>query len=361
MLNLVLNSAKKGVPVYLYGPPGSGKSYLARKVAEILELESKEINAHEYMTLSDILGFNSAIDGKWIDTGFQKLYANGGLLIVDEYDNLPTSTQVGFNGVLDSSFLEFDNKLVRRSENFLVICTGNTAGKGATAEFPSRNPIDKSTLNRMVSFFINYDKEAELTMFGKVAEYCHQIREYSSSHKLGVLVTIRNMKMMSALLPLEEPSTTLKSIFTKGVLEDQLEKSTIEFMTTLYEKMFSTEQVSAPAQNEQSNLVGDDLTSLYNFLVEKYGKEVGNLIKENRFLAVINLCCSDTQFRMHHTVYGGKYGRKELADVIESVLIALDSLYSKETSQARLRERAKINRILFTKGFRYINESGGSF
>lgn len=327
---LVKACVEKSRPVLLYGEPGSGKSHMAREIAKQLKMATKEINAHEYMTLGDMIGFNSAIDGRWVDTGLQELYAKGGLLIVDEFDNLPTATMVGFNSVLDSKELEFNNVLVKRHNKFTVIVTGNTAGKGATSEFPSRNPIDRSTLNRFVSFYVTYDEAEEAKVYGNpLAKFGKEARKYSKENSMGILITMRTYQALSDLAGMVD-KLVIKGTVTKGLMEETTETKAVDKLYDLYCNI-----VAKPAPEPVEEVPAMDTDGL------------------DWKTAVIMMIGTD-EIKSQHTVWGGKKNRAEITAVLYDRVKA--TLPKNPVPDSKI--MAKIDAMLYQAGFR--NPSEGS-
>lgn len=144
---------------YLHGPSGTGKTHTAKAVADALGLDFFCISA-----IQDILqfeGFVSPITGAYQRTAFRDAYENGGLALLDEIDGSIPDILVKLNAAFGNGYYAFPDKVVYAHKDFRVIAAGNTCGKGASAKYTGRFPIDEATLNRFAVIPFGYDKDVE--------------------------------------------------------------------------------------------------------------------------------------------------------------------------------------------------------
>lgn len=182
---------------YLYGAPGSGKSTAAKQVADSLGLAYGYISLNPQTPDSRLLGYMDA-NGNYRSTPFQQLYANGGVFCIDEVDNASPSLLTTLNSGLENGHMAFPNGLVQRHADFVLIATGNTAGRGANPMFPERRPFDAAFAERFTFIDWDYDVNLEraITMaINPKADNWHRwilgTREYCKSKYPRVLVTPR--------------------------------------------------------------------------------------------------------------------------------------------------------------------------
>ena len=81
--NDMLQDINKGFALYLVGPAGTGKSFIAQQIADALELEYYCANAvTDTITLTGFMDANS----RYNETEFYKAFVNGGIFLLDELD-----------------------------------------------------------------------------------------------------------------------------------------------------------------------------------------------------------------------------------------------------------------------------------
>ena len=184
--------------VYLYGPPGSGKSTAGIKAAEALGLEWGYISLNPRTAPSRVEGFMGADAKTYMGTPFRKLYAEGGVFVIDELDNAGPDLLTSLNAALENGHCAFPDGMVARSPNFLLVATGNTNGRGGNASFPERRAQDAATLDRFYFLEWGYDEALERAIAKSINPDCDgwvdwviKARAYCAEHYPKVFVTPR--------------------------------------------------------------------------------------------------------------------------------------------------------------------------
>ncbi len=149
--------------VYLYGPPGGGKSTAAAQVAKALGLTYGYIGLNPQTPDWKLLGFLSA-NGDYMETSFFQCYTRGGLFCIDELDNAAASLLTTLNGALENSHGAFPTGIFERHPDFVLVATGNTAGRGGDVLFPERRVFDAAFAERFRFMFWPYDEALEETL-----------------------------------------------------------------------------------------------------------------------------------------------------------------------------------------------------
>jgi muconolactone delta-isomerase len=156
----VLRYIQMQIPVYLYGPAGCGKGYIARQVAKALELQYGVSSGvtDEFQ----LFGFTDA-NGNYIETPFYKCYTQGGLFFLDEMDSSDATALEKLNGAIADKVCAFPAPIGVQPmhENFRLIGAGNTLGDGADSNYTARDVLDIATLDRFAKLSIDYDSRLE--------------------------------------------------------------------------------------------------------------------------------------------------------------------------------------------------------
>lgn len=183
----------------LVGPAGTGKSTLAKQVAESLGLPFASISCTAGMSEAHLTG-RMAIDGSYIRSEFVKFYEEGGVFLLDEVDAADNNTMLIINSALANGFMSVsnrvDNQIAKRHSEFICIAAANTTGDGATSQYAGRNQIDGAFMDRFVGckIEVNYDTELEaniLQSFPLALTTLNRIRENVVNHKIRRIVSTR--------------------------------------------------------------------------------------------------------------------------------------------------------------------------
>jgi hypothetical protein len=159
----VLKLANARQPIMLVGPAGSGKSHIARQIAEILGLPYGETPMSPGATRGDMLGRWTIKD--FISSEFVRIYSGGGVFNFEEIDSADPSMLIVLNNALaaDRLYNSSDGKMYEKHPDFIPVSTANTFGTGATREYSARERLDGATLDRwrMGRVFVPIDERVE--------------------------------------------------------------------------------------------------------------------------------------------------------------------------------------------------------
>lgn len=218
----VLHCIANDLPVYLYGPAGSGKNVLAEQCAKALDLDYYFMNSvtDEYK----IAGFIDA-NGIYHETEFYKAFTNGGVFFLDEVDASAPEVLVCLNAAIANRYFAFPTGAVKAHEDFRVVAAGNTLGTGSDASYTGRLQLDAASLNRFVVIPIDYDRRIDMFNAQNDAELCDFIADYRKALKacgLAGVASYRNIAQIKALEPVMPLERALCCCLTKEMNKDDI-------------------------------------------------------------------------------------------------------------------------------------------
>lgn len=189
-----------GLQPYLYGPTGCGKSDVAERVAIEMNLDIYVLTSPQ--SKSEIVGYPSAT-GEYVPSGAAKAYIEGKYLVIEEIDASDPIVGVCANNLTSGAVMNFPVvNTVHRHPEFRCLATGNTVGRGATAEYSGRNPQDLSTLNRLIVVTFRYYRQVDLAIAKgdeDMADYMTAFRKAAKMNKFLIPVSYRNVKEFSTV------------------------------------------------------------------------------------------------------------------------------------------------------------------
>ena len=189
--------------ILLVGPSGSGKTYLARQVANKLERDFASQSCSSGMSESQLAGWLLPISKgnfEYVPSTFVSAYENGGVFLLDELDAADENTLIFINSALagDSFYLpqRFEDRQVRKHDDFVCIGAANTFGNGASINYSGRNRIDGATLDRFRAGIVSvdYSERLERKLIDiEVYEWCVRIRNLIVEKQLNRIMSTRVM------------------------------------------------------------------------------------------------------------------------------------------------------------------------
>jgi len=165
----VIDDVFLGNNVMLIGGAGTGKTYMAEMVANILGLPTETINCNQYTSPIEILGgqtIEGYQEGKLINA-----WSQGKLLILDEMPKLDPNTAGLLNEALAKTNLSPDDEraqiqntrgdVFRKKKGFGVIATGNVYPNSDSMSYSANNKQDLSLLDRFSGSVYEIEKNPE--------------------------------------------------------------------------------------------------------------------------------------------------------------------------------------------------------
>jgi hypothetical protein len=144
------------IPVWMPGRPGSGKSHLARQIAETLGVSYYELVLSPADTPGKITGF-FAVDGNTVvSTEFRKAWIEGGVVHIEEVANGNPASLVTLNSALANGHCTFPDGQYPRHADCIVLASDNTWGLGGDPAFPTRRAVDGAFQDRFTFVEVDY-------------------------------------------------------------------------------------------------------------------------------------------------------------------------------------------------------------
>lgn len=229
----VLRLCRAGISVMLVGPTGSGKSHLARQVAEALGYELASVSCTAGMSEGQLTGrmIPTGKGGKfkYATTEFVRCYEEGGVFLLDEMDAADPNVLLVVNQALANGHLplpnRIDNPVAKRHPNFVMMVACNTWGRGADRMFTGRARLDESTLDRFRAgqVVMEYDQvlEAKLLRDKDLCETLWSIREKIFANRMERVVSTRFFADSQRLLDAGFSGEYCLQQLTMGWTEDE--------------------------------------------------------------------------------------------------------------------------------------------
>ena len=218
----VAHAVAHNLPVYLYGPAGSGKNVLVEQVAATLDLDFHFMGCvtDEYK----LAGFVDA-GGTYHPTEFYRAFKDGGIFFLDEFDASDPGVAVSLNAAIANRYFAFPNETLTAHPDFRVVAAGNTLGTGRDAIYTGRMQLDAASLNRFVTIPVGYDPRIDAYCAQddtKLLEFVNCYREACRVKGIPSVLSYRNIKMIKAYEPVMLREQVLMLTLVKDLGADDI-------------------------------------------------------------------------------------------------------------------------------------------
>ena len=218
----ILSMLLDGESIYLCGPAGTGKSYIAQQAAKALDLEYYCANA-----VTDEVQLTGFVDanGRYHETEFYKAFSRGGVFLLDELDASIADVLVMLNNALANGYFPFPCGRVTAHKDFHCIAAGNTFGTGADDVYTGRSVIDAATTDRFAMVLVDYDSRIETGMANgddSLVSFAHAYREAAKKSGINTLLTYRGIKRLAKFSAYMDKADALSVAVLKGMAKDDI-------------------------------------------------------------------------------------------------------------------------------------------
>ncbi|MDY6966546.1 MAG: MoxR family ATPase [Halobacteriota archaeon] len=203
-----------GYPIMLFGPPGCGKTSIARHILDYLDRDYLEVEATEGMTEYQIVGGfhplsmsgDPEIAEKFLykDGAVTRAIQDGKNLLIDEFTRAPSSAYSGIFLLLSHGrlVLEYKGSVLEKPDDWIVITTANFGDEGTYR-------ISSALKRRFIPVFVGYPQRYVEEIILK--EKAPKLSSRAVSVILDFAVETRRMW--------KEDSTLPQGISTDGIIK----------------------------------------------------------------------------------------------------------------------------------------------
>ena len=227
---MITRSQANGRPnnVYLYGPAGTGKSYMVKRIADAIGAgywETGIVSMKE-----ELLGFNGA-NGDYVETECVRVLKHGRegkdltIMLFDEFDGMPNGVTLAWNNIFASRRFTTSEGTFDVHPTVRFVATGNTTMDGSDEHY-DRETVDKSVKTRWLFKSVNYDKKIEKKLAdADIVEFLQGLRRAKDNCGLDLMVTYREFTALQWSKDIisegiMDAEGALESCVFKGLSED---------------------------------------------------------------------------------------------------------------------------------------------
>lgn len=159
--------------IFIYGPPGGGKTTLVKETSAIMNMPLFRFDFTNAISVEDFIGENRLVTDehgntitKWFDGAFTRCWREGYHIFFDEFCGAPANIMLRLHGPLEGDdlvLMENGGEVVPKHPRTRIFAADNTNGRGDdTGMFSGTNVLNEATLDRFGTV-IKYDYPDKVT------------------------------------------------------------------------------------------------------------------------------------------------------------------------------------------------------
>lgn len=211
----IVDDVVLGHNVFLVGPAGSGKTFLAEMVARLLNRTYVTVNCSQYTSPTEIKG-GPTIEG-YQEGGLIDCWENGKILILDELPKIDPNTAGLLNEALAKTKVPVGsdraiiyngrNEPKNKKEGFGVIATGNVFPTSESSSYTANTRQDLSLLDRFSGsvYFVGFNEKLEKKQAGSLLVYSvgMRMRQWILDNRVDSTISLRWLETAASVYRLE--------------------------------------------------------------------------------------------------------------------------------------------------------------
>jgi hypothetical protein len=276
----IVDDVLMGHNVFLVGPAGTGKTYLAELVARQLGRDYVTLNCSQYTSPTDIKG-GPGVEG-YQEGALIDCWENGKILILDELPKIDPNTAGLLNeglaktkvpvGDVRAVIFNGKNEPKQKRDGFGVIATGNVFPTAESQAYTANTRQDLSLLDRFAGsvYFIGFNAAVEQQNAGSMLVWSvgMRIRQWILDNRVDSQLSIRWLQTAGSAYRLEmdrsrgvrqdsnllDRGKTLKSHIDGMIATFNPGQQTALKTYLQYDRFFAQYQYRNPPYNEDTEL-----------------------------------------------------------------------------------------------------------